>query len=494
MKKGHSLICAACAAILLSAVPSQAGAAEAEYVYGTMDIPYADFYRAELAGSTNVYDVDAVSSATASKWAMNEEGKLVEGTFNKANENGEGGQILGVTFPVAVKKDDLKLMGDSSYNFRETENRPDVYKTVQLDGSSVSFSAVHDETPVKLSGNASISANTAWGDYLVNISDKPDDMGAVYGAVIRTSDNKSYAMRHLENIWRGELAWSSGIRKTEPHGNALSYENYTGLIGSTITEITYITKNGYYTAETSLYVPVKFEGNVTVENTPVSSGKISVKTEGFPSDYRPEYSVRDLETTASGNTLSFGSALPGSYSLTVKDAGGKYADYSTSFTLTTDKIPAAYKDGKIIKAEGVSDEEYSNFISKLNSVKINDTEYNAGGKRGVKVLTEDGSIDMNAVSGETKLFDGKDRYAVSLTATGYDRSLDFVIENKPEEPAVTTTAASPKPSVSASSAASVQKTSSTPKTGDTSKAAAAASAMALAGLAAVLTSRKNKKK
>lgn len=36
-----------------------------EYVYGTMKIPYSEFYEAELEGADNFNDLDAVSSATA---------------------------------------------------------------------------------------------------------------------------------------------------------------------------------------------------------------------------------------------------------------------------------------------------------------------------------------------------------------------------------------------------------------------------------------------
>ena len=281
MNKRKSLICAACAAICLSSVPFSASAAETgDYVYGTMNIPYADFYKGEFKNSPNAYDVDAVSSATSGKWKMNEEGKLVEGTFNEANAEGEGGKILGVTYPVAVKKDDLSAVS-GKMNFTETSDVPAAYKVVSVDNGAISFSEVKDSTPEKLTGEATITANTAWGDYLVNVSDKPQDMGAISGAVIRTTDGKAYGMRHLENIWRGELAWSSGVKKTEPHGNELSYENFKDLMGATISEVTYITKNGYYTAETSLYVPVRFEATVTVENAAADSGKTTFKTEGL---------------------------------------------------------------------------------------------------------------------------------------------------------------------------------------------------------------------
>ena len=62
MKKITSLICAAACAV--SVVPFAANAEDNAKVYGTMNIPYADFYAAEIE---NAYEVDAVSSATKAR-------------------------------------------------------------------------------------------------------------------------------------------------------------------------------------------------------------------------------------------------------------------------------------------------------------------------------------------------------------------------------------------------------------------------------------------
>ena len=71
MKRINSIISAAVCTITLTAVPFSVSAAE-EKVYGTMNIPYADFYKAEIE---DAYEVDAVSSATTKgKWGMNGKG------------------------------------------------------------------------------------------------------------------------------------------------------------------------------------------------------------------------------------------------------------------------------------------------------------------------------------------------------------------------------------------------------------------------------------
>ena len=78
MKKINSIISAAVCTLTLTTVPVSASAAE-EKVYGTMNIPYAEFYAAEIA---NAYEVDAVSSATKArdenskaKWQSNQTGR-----------------------------------------------------------------------------------------------------------------------------------------------------------------------------------------------------------------------------------------------------------------------------------------------------------------------------------------------------------------------------------------------------------------------------------
>ena len=87
MKKTFSLVSAAACMAALTAAAFPVTAASAEKIYGTMNIPYADFYAAEIDGA---YEVDAVSSATRArdenskaKWQMNQEGGLVAGTYRR---------------------------------------------------------------------------------------------------------------------------------------------------------------------------------------------------------------------------------------------------------------------------------------------------------------------------------------------------------------------------------------------------------------------------
>lgn len=417
-----------CIATMLAAMPLSVSAEGEEFVYGTMNIPYADFYEAELADSVNAYEVDAVSSATTTKWAKNGEGELFDGTYNQANDDGTG-TILGVTYPVALTQETLDSLGDNNYNFTALDTVPVAYKIVTVVDDEVSFSAVQDAEPTVLSGlDVEISTNTAWGDYLLTADGTPDDMGAILGWILKTDSGESYAMRHEENIWRGELAWSTGFVTNEPHGNTLSYENFVGIMGDTITEMVIITENGYYTAETSVYVPIKFGGSVEVADTDIKSGSTSVTIADFPDDYQMNYSVDGLESSVSDGTMTFSDALAGAYTLTVSDVSGVYADVTASFTLTTDSMPAKFNGtDKLVKADDATDEEFANFIANLSKASVNGTEYSISGRKSVKMILEDGTIDFTVASGGNNVFDGSGNYTMSITASGYNNPLEFTI-------------------------------------------------------------------
>ena len=75
------------AAVIGSSVPLTVTANASDVVYGTMEIPYSEFYSSE-----GIDGVDTVSSATTSKWKSE---NLVKGTYSVETENG-GGDILGV--------------------------------------------------------------------------------------------------------------------------------------------------------------------------------------------------------------------------------------------------------------------------------------------------------------------------------------------------------------------------------------------------------------
>jgi len=484
MKKIASVLSAAACMAALTAASIPASAEESSKVYGTMNIPYADFYSAEIESA---YEVDAVSSATKArdenskaKWQMNQEGGLVAGTYNDGN-----GSILGVTFPVEVDAADVEAL--AKYDFKALDEKPAAYKEVTVSGDTLTVSKLIDTNgEQKVSGSAEVSTSTRYGDYQLNVKGYPEETD-LYGVIVNTKEGDKYALRHLENIWRaGQISWSAGINTTEVHGNELKYENYTDSMGKTVTSVTFITLDGYTTVDVGEnYLPVKFAGEVKAEDSAAGTGKTSLTLTGFPDDYKKNITIGD-DFTVSGSTISYTGAKPGKYTVNVTDENGKYAPMSGDFTLSTDDIPVKYEDGKLVKADGYSDDDAVNFIKNIVSVDVNGSAYNASGKRSVKIVGEDGTIDFAVTSNETPVFDGSGNYSITVTATGYTSPYSFEIKPEPETTAtITTTATTP------SGNSTLTDNSDSPKTGDAG-AGIPAAIFALAAMTAFAL-RKNKK-
>ena len=380
MKKAKKILglshCAALAASSASLSAFADGGSADEYLYGTMKIPYNEFYAAELDGVENVNQLDAVSSATAHHSLETGNGQMLEGVWSEAvsdaGKNKAGNEIAaklyGVVYPVAVKQAELEAMGENNYGVEQTD-KPETYKIVSLDEGKVSFSKVQDDSPENVNGGVTLNCSTPWGDYAAAVEGKPANGTVIYGILIKTADGEVNALRHEQNIWRnGEIAWSSGIKTTEAHGNYLESEGFESLMGNKITEIDYITPAGYVNVEVGeVYVPVKFDGSVAVADTPVSAGGAVITRNNVPEDFVAEYSIGGLDARFDGDGFTFSAADPGAYTLTARDKGEKYADLTASFKLTTSEMPAAYSDdnGSLIAAEGFSDEAFAAFLKNI---------------------------------------------------------------------------------------------------------------------------------
>ena len=484
MKKTFSLISAAACMTALTAAALPTSAAPADKIYGTMNIPYADFYAAEIE---NAYEVDAVSSATKArdenskaKWQSNQDGGIVAGTYNDGN-----GTILGVTFPVEVSASDVDKL--AKYDFKALDTKPAAYKEVSVSGDSITVSKLIDTNGEQTAdGSATVSTSTRYGDYQLNVKGYPEGAD-LYGVIVNTKEGDKYALRHLENIWRaGQISWSAGISTKEVHGNELKYEDYESSMGKTVTSVTFITLDGYTTVNVGeQYLPVKFAGEVKAEDSAAGTGKTALSLTGFPDDYKKSISVGE-GFTATESEISYTNAQPGSYTVTVSDTSGKYASVSGSFSLTTEDIPVKYEDGKLVKADGFSDADAENFIKKITSFEVNGNKFNASGKGAVKAFGEDGTIDFTVKSGETAVFDGSGNYTVSVTATGYTKPYTFEI--KPVTTTTTTTTSATTTTSGTGSSTSVN-TSDSPQTGDAGTALPAA-LLALAGAAAFAARKK----
>ena len=449
---------------LNAAVKALKKAEVAKETYVLMNIPYSEFYAAD-----QVAGADSVSSATKAKTRST----LVAGSYHV---NSDGTDITGITYPVKISDasvlknytqitDDSKLsitvnmkgkettteyngkaalFESASYSYYILSETPSYYKeaTVNADGS-LSFSEVKGATAQKLS-DASIdfTTDTKYGDYELDVNGLPKTVNTVYGVVISTKEGDNYGLRHLENIWKKtELAWSTGFVTTS-HGNTLDSKDYKKMMGQTINKITYYTDNGIYEIDADQYVPVKFNGTIAAENADVESGKVNVTVEGLPSDYQAEYTVEGLEDVQVKDgvlTYKTKGAEIGKYTLKVSDKSGKYADLTTDFELTTEAVPVVFnsESAALVAAEGYAAEDVTSYVKKIESVTVDGTEYAATGKRAVKIIKEDGTIDTTAAP--FKNAENGHVFKISVKATGYAKDYEFTYTLSQESETITTT-------------------------------------------------------
>lgn len=441
-----------------------------KYVYGTMNLPYADYYYGELGNKTDTTDgkisydadlagdagmraegtYDAVTSATRKKWNS----MFADTTYSsEADENG-GGKILGVSgVEVAIEQSlydqltaDAKdsktsgVLGSLFAGFTPNEDQtvvPATYKQMFADGTlSATITA---EPEVDLTNvTPTLKTDSKYGDYQLNMDGL--DLGEgnlVYGVIVKTKTG-NYGMLQLENIWKGgsKLAWSAGFKTTEVHGNSLRSTPYAATSGDTIVEISYLTSKGEYSVHLAdgLYLPKKHNGTVTAESVAVAAGSIPVTLADLPEDFSAAVSADTLTgaTYADGKmTFDAKSVLPGSYTITVSDTKGVYAPISVSVVLTTEAMPAAFdaENKTLVAAKDADETAFANYLSKLSKATVNGTEYTLSGKGSTKIFdTKTGAIDLSVEAKGAKVFDKAGTYEIKLSATGYTEDLTFTVE------------------------------------------------------------------
>ena len=233
--------------------------------YVLMNIPYADFYAAEV---TDASSLDAVASATLMKPRT---ATLAGGSYHV---DPEGTDITGVIYPVFVE--DLSVLptlggneitdessveitvtnrGEESttvytgsdalfeapsFSWYVLSETPAAYKTLNADGS---FGAVIAETTA-LEGSADFIYDRH-ADMVMTVSGADDALADlnVSGAILTADDGTKVGLRHIDNLWR----------KTEI-GFALDSDVYDALKGKRLARIEYITLNGLYAIDVDLAV------------------------------------------------------------------------------------------------------------------------------------------------------------------------------------------------------------------------------------------------
>lgn len=444
-------------------------------VYVLMNIPYADFYKAD-----GVIGADAVSSATKQKTRAS----LASGSYHV---NSDGSDITGVTFPVKISDGSVlekytqvtdesevtittnikgkentvtyngqdALFESASYSYYTLSDTPSYYKeaTVNADGS-LSFSEVKGTEPTTLTNaTTEFSTSSRYGDYQLDItSEDLKNVNTVYGVVVSTKEGSSYGLRHVENIWKKtKLAWSTGF-VTESHGNTLDSKDYAAMMGQTINKVTYYTDQGIYEIPMDQQVAKKFDGEVSVADVSVKSEKTAITVSGLPNDFEEEYKIDGIDEDAysveiksdgktTTRTINFKKALAkGRYTVTLSDKNGNYAPISTIFNVYTETMPVKYneddKNPAVVKNDNVEEEEFQTYLKNITSVTVNGKEYAASGKKAVKLITEDGKLDLSqdafkdAKAGEgfavTIAEDGYQTYTFTYKVPGEDSEYSYV--------------------------------------------------------------------
>lgn len=428
---------------LQSAIDALVRTAPSAGDYILMNIPYDEFYKAEL--SNNDTKVDVFTSATINKTRT---GSLAGGSYhkltNKTNADGttsiEKSEILGITYWVYVTEDAADKIDWSKYTQIKDSDKLDItvtnrgqtstttyigkdalfeadtysyyilgskdelgdavpanYKELTLGtDNAFAFSKVKGaDAKVINESEAELSTSSSYGDYELDLSESTKNAigsdATVYGVVINTKEGTSYGLRHLENIWRmTDLAWCSTTRIEKVHNCPTSYEHYASLMGQSITSLTYYTSNGIFDVQlnNAIKVPVKVKGSqvsIAGANLSDANAKVSVSVT-VPSDYAYADS---LASALSKQGFTLGSLS----STSVADANGnvtyKYDNVAVNrLSVTNGKYSVTVSD----KNDKYADETAS-FIMSTDNVSV---EYN-GSHRTPALVAKDGAAS-NALS------------------------------------------------------------------------------------------------
>ena len=172
----------------------------------------------------------------------------------------------------------------------------------------------------------------------------------------------------------------------------------------------------------------------TVENALNTAREAVVTVKNLPADFVAEYTVTSGSTVlsaynftvANGKLTWTGTPAFGAYTLTITDKSGAYAPVSTTFELKTVDIIAKYDASKkaLVKAsDAITEEQFAAYLKAISAVSVDGTSYAASGKNAVKIIQDNGAVDMTA----TPFTKGEGAsYSLVVKATGY-QDLTFTV-------------------------------------------------------------------
>lgn len=340
-----------------------------QYTYVLMNIPYNEFYKAELG--ENAAAVDAVSSATKNK---TRNGSLAGGSYHV---NPDGTDITGVTYPVRVKTSDLSgfkqvtdsdsvkitvnkkgkneittytgreaLFESASYSYYALSDTPSYYKEATLTDGKWSFGKATGAASEATATIAKFKAPGHHADYEMKVeSDKIEKGQKVYAVVLTDTDGNTYGLHHVTEIWRA----------TE-----LGFESDSALVGKTISAVTYYTDDGVIKLNLAKKL---YATTVKAAEADFSSGETTVSfSNDLPSDFDAEYSVTvdDKEPnffqydpkTRKVTWNKDAEAPSGTYQLVITDKNNNYVPIIAQINLNVYAYAAVPYD-EYWKSEGV---------------------------------------------------------------------------------------------------------------------------------------------
>lgn len=341
-----------------------------DYSYVLMNIPYDEFYKAEL--NENAAAVDAVSSATKNK---TRNGSLAGGSYHVKTD---GSDITGVTYPVRVKTSDLSslkqvtdsdsvsitvnkkgkdeittytgreaLFESASYSYYALSDTPSYYKEATLTDGKWSFGKATGAASEDTATIAKFKAPGHHADYEMKIESGKITKGQkVYAVVLTDTDGNTYGLRHVAEIWRA----------TE-----LGFESDSALVGKTISAVTYYTDDGVIKLNLAKKL---YATTVTAAEADFSSGETTVSfSNDLPSDFDAEYSVTvdDKESnffqydpkTRKVTWNKDAEAPSGTYQLVITDKNNNYVPIIAQINLNVYAYAAVPYD-EYWKSEGVT--------------------------------------------------------------------------------------------------------------------------------------------
>ena len=186
--------------------------------------------------------------------------------------------------------------------------------------------------------------NGGYGDYQITIEGLGTDGQlktgenesvpyTLYGAILNTTEGKSYGMTSLENIWVGtktpsvEIAWSikegQGLKRA--HGKGDAFYQFEDMNGATLKSVTLLTNLGEIEVpcgEKGLELTKYYEGDLSGLKYAIDNDSTELSISGIPSD------LKDVKISVSGRLATDAEVKDGKVEL------AKAPEAGTLYTLT----------------------------------------------------------------------------------------------------------------------------------------------------------------